>query len=170
MSVIKQNFKQYLRGLNIIHGALLFGQITFAGITIFITQMNGATAPDAELEDIFFILVPIFFIGCFLASQIIVPKRLEASRKEKDLNSKLGVYRSTQIIKLAMIEGAAFFAIIANLLFANFLFIGFAVLLMCLFATYFPTKEKLIRELELNRDEQNLLDDANAIVFEYSPQ
>lgn len=170
MSVIKQNFKQYLRGLNIIYGALLLGQITFAAISIFITQTNGASIVDAELQNIFFILVPVFFIGSFIASQIIVPQRIEANKKEKDLSAKLSAYRATQIVKFAMMEGAAFFAIIAILLFGNFLFVGFAALLMCLFATYFPSEEKIIRELELNREEQNLLEDVNAIVYEYSQQ
>lgn len=166
MNLVKQNFKQYLKSLNIIHAALLFGQITFAAITLFLNQTNGPSIVDAELENVFFILIPVLFVGSFIASQIIVPKRIDASKREESLSLKLVSYKGTQIVKFAILEGSVFFTIIAYLLFGNYLFISFAGLIMILFVTYYPSKEKIVRELDLNRSEQDLLDDDNAVVAE----
>ena len=168
MNVIKQNFKQYLKALNIVHAALLLGAVLFAAMTLFLNQTNGIAQKDAEMENIFLVMVPLFFLGSFVANYILIPKRLEKDRKEKDLSSKLDSYRATQIVKFAIMEGPAFFAIVTFLITGSYLLIGFAGMIMVLFATYFPTKEKIVNELELNRKEQDILKDENATVLEFT--
>ena len=166
MSTIKQNFKQYFKGITIIHLALLGGQISFAAITVFLNQVNGAILTNKGLESNFLILIPVFAFGSFMFSQFIIPKQLIKCRNKELLNSKLEGYKTTQIIKFGLLEVSAFFPLVAYLLFGNYLFLGFAGLLIILFATYFPSKEKLVRELELNKDEQTQLDD-DALIMEF---
>lgn len=112
------------------------------------------------------ILVPIFFLVTYFLGNLVVNKRIKLAKEDKQLKNKLEIYRSANIIKYAMLEGTAFFAIITYLLTGELLLLGFAVMMMLLFATYYPSKEKLIKELELNREEQAILEDPMAVVAE----
>ncbi len=111
-------------------------------------------------------MLPLFFLVTFSVGKILTKQRLKLAKEEKQIKAKLEAYRSVSIIKYALLEGTAFFAIITYLLTGEYLLLGFAVMMMFLFATYYPSKEKLVSELELNRAEQAILEDPTAVVAE----
>ncbi|MDM8158344.1 hypothetical protein QUH73_00815 [Labilibaculum sp. K2S] len=167
MNKTEQNFQQYQRRSTIIHVALLIGQVFFASFAVFINQTQGPlTGDDDVIRMTFMILVPIFFLVTFSIGKLVSNKKLKLAKEETELKTKMESYRVVNIIKYALLEGTVFFAIITYLLTGELLLLGFAVMIMLLFATYYPTKEKLVRELELNRAEQAILDDPAAIVAE----
>ncbi|PKQ64233.1 hypothetical protein BZG02_05270 [Labilibaculum filiforme] len=167
MNKNEQNFQQYLKSSILIHVALLMGQVFFTAFTVFFHQTQGPLVADAEeLRTLFMIIVPLFFLGTFSVSKIVVGKKLKFAIVETELKTKIESYRSLNIIKYAMLEGSAFFAIITYLLTGEMLLLGFAVIIMLLFATYYPSKDKLVRELELNKEEQTKLNDSEFVVAE----
>ncbi|WP_461629709.1 hypothetical protein [Labilibaculum euxinus] len=167
MSKTKQNFQQYQRNSILIHAALLTGQVFFASFAVFINQTQGAVvAGDEVLRTMFMIMIPLFFLVTYSVGNLVSNKKLKLAKEETELKTKMESYRAINIIKYAMLEGTAFCAIITYLLTGELLLLGFAVMIMLLFATYYPTKEKLMRELELNRAEQAILEDPAAIVAE----
>ncbi len=166
MNKKEQNFQQYQKSSTIIFAALFLGQISFVLMTVFINQTQGALVDDDVIRTTFMVLVPLFFLGTFSIGKLLTNKKLKLAKAEKYLKAKLESYRAINIVKYAMLEGTVFFAIITYLLTGEFLLLGFAVMMMLLFATYYPTKEKLINELELNREEQAILEDPAAVVAE----
>ncbi len=166
MDKTKQNFKQYQKSSTIIHAALLMGQVFFASFVIFLNQTQGPLAEDEVLRTTFMIMIPLFFLGTFSIGKIVAGNKLKLARKKAELKVKMEDYRSINIIRYAMLEGTAFFAIITFMLTGEMLLLAFAGMIMLLFAINFPSKEKLVRELELNRAEQAILEDPIAIVAE----
>lgn len=167
MNRTEQNFQQYQRSNIIIYAALLMGQVFFASFAVFINQTQGPlNGGDDVIRMVFMIMVPIFFLVTFSVGKMLTNKKLKLAKEEKLLKAKMEIYRSVNIIKYAMLEGTAFFSIITYLLTGEYLLLGFAAIIMLLFATHFPSKEKLVRELELNRAEQAILEDPMAVVAE----
>ena len=139
----------------------------FASFAVFINQTQGAVvAGDEVLRTMFMIMIPLFFLVTFVVSKLVAGKKLKLAKEVAELKTKMESYRAVNIIKYALLEGTVFFAIITYLLTGELLLLGFAVMIMLLFATYYPTKEKLMRELELNREEQAILEDPEAVVAE----
>lgn len=167
MNPTQQNFKQYLKALNIIHGAMFVGQLSFAAITIYLNKsLPGPLLEKNELNKIFMFIVPLFFMGAIFLSRLIVSNRMQAAMEQSELKSKLERYRTIQIIKFALMEAPAFLAIVSYLLTGELLLLGFATLITVVFVTYFPTKEKIVTELDLSRKEQTMLDDPTVVVSE----
>lgn len=166
MDKTKQNFKQYQKSSTIIHAALLMGQVFFTAITIFLNQTQGALTEDEMLRTMFMIMIPLFFLMTFGIGKIVAGNKLKLAKEKADLKAKMEDYRSINIIRYAMLEGTAFFAIITFMLTGEMLLLAFAGMIMVLFAINYPSKEKLVKELELNREEQAILEDSNAIVAE----
>jgi MFS family permease len=166
MNIKEQNFIQYQRTNSILFVAMLMGQIFFTAITLYLNQTLGGIAEDDNLRDIFLIIVPVFFLGQMVASKIVISKKLKLARSKETLKEKLFEYRSITIIRLAMLEGVAFFSIICFLLTVDYIFLVFIGLIMILFVINKPTKEKLVEELQLKKDEQSQLEDTTVIVFD----
>ena len=168
MEKTKLNFKQYQKSSTIIFAALLMGQVFFASFVIFLNQTEGPLAADEFLRTVFMIMIPLFFLASFGIGKLVAGKKLKLAKEKAELKAKMEDYRSVNIIRYALLEGTAFFAIITFMLTGEVLLLAFAGMITILFATNYPTKEKLIAELELNREEQAILEDPNAIVAEIS--
>ena len=82
----------------------------------------------------------------------------------KNLNEKLTGYQSALIIKYALVEGPAFFTIVAYLLTANILFPFITVFLVFVLVLSAPRKDKLISDLNLSLSETNLLNKPDALI------
>lgn len=168
MEKTQQNFKQYQKSSTIIHAALLIGQVFFAAFVIFLNQTEGPLVENEFLGNIFMIMIPLFFLGSFGIGKVVAGKKLKLAKEKAELKAKMADYRSINIIRYALLEGTAFFAIITFMLMGEMLLLAFAGMIMILFAINYPSKEKLVGELELNREEQAILEDPDAIVAEIS--
>ncbi|MAY83800.1 MAG: hypothetical protein CMP59_06655 [Flavobacteriales bacterium] len=166
MQVQKQTSKEYLRGLSIVHAALLFGQIIFLALMLFINSTQIVDNSLEDLNEIFLILVPLVAIAGILGGKFLTQNKLESIKAKSDLNEKLDLYRGALIVKLALLEGPSFFGIICYYLTGDYIYAGIAALIIIIFFTYRPTKESIVKDLELDREEKSLLDNPEAIVTE----
>ncbi|MEM6768358.1 MAG: hypothetical protein AAF655_25695 [Bacteroidota bacterium] len=162
MNTHGQTSKEYLNYLQLIHAALIIGQLLFAGVAIFLISQGGPLSED--LTDIFQLLAPILVLGG-IAGSIFLPKTLLASAKESsDLSGKLQTYRSTSIIKFAILEAPSLVSLVAFLLTGNSFFLGLAAIIVAVFFMNRPTTSTIINELELNQEEARIIEDEAAVV------
>ena len=124
--------------LQIIFLALLGGQLLFAGVVYYLLQ--GATpAPDKQFFGYF---VPLFLLLCGGLAFWINNRRLEQMQQLPDAATRTEFYRSTVILRLALVEGANLFAIIAALVAENKgLLLNFLIGLL-VFLYFRPKKEE----------------------------
>lgn len=106
--------------MQIIAGALIVGVVTFAAITLFLGAWN-----EPEMEG------PLKYLGVVVAVAtlvpfVLVPSLITLERVQKTLSGQgqrpedqtgvlLGVYQTRMIVRLALLEGAAFLNLIAFL-------------------------------------------------------
>ena len=90
---------------------------------------------------------------CMAASWSIFKKRIDRIKQEPDLSARLAAYRALYITRFALAEAPALFAIIFVFVTGSKLIWLVVLIALISFVTLRPTKERLIKELELSSDE-----------------
>ena len=98
------------------------------------------------------------------AGNMIFRKRLEQLVELKNLNEKLTGYQSALIVKYALIEGPAFFTVVAYLLTTNVLFPVIAVFLVVVMVLSAPRKDKLISDLNFSTKETSVFENPDSVI------
>jgi len=144
--------KSFLKTLTILHFSFFGAMLFFAGVAYFINQNHTVDINKVEIINLM-ILVVIGLVGVF-GGQLAQKKNLEKAKNQSSLRHKLGIYQTSALIKYAFLEGPALFAIVLYLQSSEFIYLLFAVILMIYFITLRPTKEKIIKSLQLGREHQ----------------
>ncbi|WP_430412559.1 hypothetical protein [Kordia sp.] len=144
---------KYIKSLSIIHMTLLAGMILFGGFVLF--QFSGGITPALDTNDTLLLVFPVIVVVAILASQAIFKKLIVATESKTDLKSKLVGYQTATIIKLALIEGPAFFGIVLSMTTGNTAYIAIAIVLVIYFLLQKPTLTKVERDLKLRGELRN---------------
>lgn len=166
METKPQTSKEYLKTLQIIYYALISGQVIFGLVALFLRKMIGLDTGLQDLTDIFLYLVPVFIFGGYLLSRILFKSNLKTAINKSSLIEKMSDYRAALVIRYALLEGPSFFAIVVYLLTGSLIFLGMAGLIIVLFFTMKPTKERSVTDLQLNPAEEQSILDPDRIIAE----
>ena len=140
-----------LRALNIMHKALLMGQIIFAAVCVYLVY-SGMVKPfsidfDKPLQVIALLLAA---AGVFAGNAFFKKKILQVRDIQNDAKQKFEAYRAACLLHWAFLEAPAIFSIICFFLTGNYAFIALALLLIMIFALQAPSKNKLAQLLQVN--------------------
>jgi len=154
----------YLKSLRIVHFALAAGIVLFLFISLFLNFSTGAfmgnTVPAAERLPYIIILILVTG-GIFIAYRIVISKKLESIKKLTSLDEKLIAWRELVVLRGALIEGPAFFAIVIFLLLGLHIVLVWPFAGLVLFWFLQPTRERLYEEAQLSDEEMYKVDSAN---------
>ncbi len=164
MENYKMTSKEFFKSIQIIHLALITGVIILGIFAYSFHYIGIEMEGGKELNFALIYVVPVFAIAGIIASNLVFKQKLKECIARPNLKEKLNCYRSALIIKFALIEGSSFFALVAFLLTGDLLYLGFAAILVVVFITYTPSKEKSIVDLELNPTEKQIIFDADATI------
>lgn len=151
-----------VRPLQLIHAALAMGVLSFGGVVLF---MYFVTPPgDGENASVVFQLSVVhgaMALACFPGSSILYSWFLKKDSGNSALSAArtplgiLGVIRTASILRIAAMEGAAFFGLVVTFLAVTggvvrsqplyWLNMLSAVLMVGAIALSFPTPERLVR-------------------------
>lgn len=144
--------KSFLNTLTLMHLSFFMAMLFFAGMAYYINQSHEF---DFENLDMTFLLILVLFgVSAIFGGHFIKLKQLEKARNYSGLREKLVIYQSALLINFAIVESAAFFGIILYLIKSEFSYLLVALILMIHFLTIKPTKEKIIKSLQLGREHQ----------------
>lgn len=152
----KMKSGEYFKTLKIVHFALAAGIVFFMLMSIFL-QYSGFGTIGKEVKNGLLIAVPLFALAGIFASNIVFKQKLKIIAEHNNLKEKMIIYRSAIIVKLALVEGPAFFTVIAYLITGDLIFLGIIIVLLLIFLIYTPTRNKLINELELSKSDSDLI-------------
>ena len=147
------SYGNYFSILIILFFALLSGQTIYFIAGLFLIQsgnMNGFSG----LNIVFMFVTPVVVLASILASKFIYTKQITGFDKSSSLEKKMVSYRKTNIIKLALLEGANIFNISIMIITASYFFAALFVTLIILFLLNRPTKEKFIMDYEVSADDE----------------
>ena len=140
----------YIKSLKIIHLALVIGQIMFLVISVIINRMIGPMySGDKSMNTLLFYVVPLLTIGCVVVSMMFYKSKISQVHESDDLDIKLSVYRSANIIRFALLETPSFLAILAYLFSGNWIFLMYMVIIVVFFFVFRPTIENFSKEMKL---------------------
>jgi predicted membrane channel-forming protein YqfA (hemolysin III family) len=148
--------KNQLKVTNTIYIALLSGLVIFFIVVIILIQ-NKNLEVNTELDKIFTFLIPVFGLVMMFTSRMIYNQMISKYDSGSSLLQKIGYYRTAKIISWAMIEGACFFALVATILTANYLYIAVFIFLIGYYLMIRPSGELLIKDMYLNSEESELI-------------
>ncbi|MEO6488498.1 MAG: hypothetical protein ABIO04_01045 [Ferruginibacter sp.] len=141
------------KSLQVVYFSLLAGQILFILIAVYLITKNLFTVSKPELENIFMpVLVIVAFI-CIISGNRIYKARVSRLKDVNPIASKFVEYRAVTLLRWALLEAPCLFAIICYLLTSNFLFLVVAALLLFIFVSTAPIKNKVASEMGITSEE-----------------
>jgi hypothetical protein len=153
----------YLKALKILFIALAVFQIALAVIA-FILISTGFSSNSPDLLPVFTYLIPVLCAVMVFVSVITFKTKISKVDSSGSLKDKLDAYRGLYITRCALIEGPVIFTIIAYLLTGAQMFLIIAIVMLLIFISFYPSLQKIIKELPLSSTEQAILNDPNGVI------
>ncbi len=157
--------RDYFNTLRMLFMALATGQVLFAGVAYYL-QSQGQMGLDEEGEmgQIFLVLGLVMGIGGIFGGNYVYKQLLAKARGLPSLKEKLMQYRTANIVRYALLEGAAIFSLVGYLLTGAFNLLIMAGGLIVWFITLAPSQSRAIEDLELPTTERQQVEDPEAII------
>ncbi len=133
-------------------GAALISGVIFFAMVSFMTQGTYHLEYDPDdmmLPVVFMVLLTGTVASIFLVNKFVV------LTEPSNLTAKLGNYQTRTIIKFAMIEAPAIFAIFQFMTTGSLYYIFMALVALVVMVYLFPSKQKFILEYNLTMDERS---------------
>ena len=152
-----QTSKEYFSSLSIIHTALLMAQVVAMVVAFFLNSNNAITKTEG-LDSVFQFIVPLIVIAGILGSNFVSKSQLKSIKQRAGLKEKLDGYRTTLLVKLALLEMPVLFAIVCFLLTGSYFILSLAGLIIVIFFINRPSKESLTLDLELSASDKKAME------------
>ncbi len=148
----------YLRTLQTLFVSLLVGQIGIFVVLWLFVKPSATPGFYRNPED-----MPL--IGVWVLAQamafFMVPRRIEAARSVTGITEKLTAYRAASIMRFALVEGAVLICLIGYFFMsANYALLTLAGVGVAIFVTFFPSRNRVINDLDLSPNEEAKLDES----------
>lgn len=157
--------KEYFKNLTIIHLVLLVGQLLFLAVVLYL-HFFSEKEHMSEKNELLIYIIPLAAAGGVLASFLSEKSRLKSLIELPELKQKCTGYQQLHITKMAFIEGPVLFAIVGLMLTQNLYLLIVIGILLALFVYHFPSKARLIAQLQLNYQEELEINLGDSIITE----
>lgn len=159
----RKQIRGYLLRTNILFFSIAINILVFAGVVMVLTGFGAAPMvppqDSGEISGYMIYLAPLSGLALVLLALRFYRTRLEQARKEEGLYHKMEGYRSALILRMALLDGAALVNLVAYMLNVQILHLGLAAIVLVMFIFQKPGLEKMIRELDVNNLEAQVLRD-----------
>ncbi len=143
-----------LKILNILHKAMLTGQILFAAVCVYLVYTKKLIPPAQELDKILQVAALILTVTGVYAGFAVFKKKLMHIREvQTDSAKKFSIYRAASLMQWALLEGPFIFCIISFFLTGNYAFVALALVIIFIFVMTAPSKIKIITQLQISESE-----------------
>ncbi|MCC5928571.1 MAG: hypothetical protein JJU28_04925 [Cyclobacteriaceae bacterium] len=136
-----------------IHWVMLLFLVMFMLLIYFLTATT-ETAPAADLDNVFRIVIPAFGLGSIFLAQFLYKNQISSAKNRDTLAKKISGFQSAQLIKNGILEAPALLAIVVYMLTENIAYYLLAGLIILIFLMHKPTSFKVATDLELSPEER----------------
>ncbi|MEQ9404551.1 MAG: hypothetical protein RIM99_13240 [Cyclobacteriaceae bacterium] len=144
--------KEALRILRIIHFSLMMGPAFFATVVFYLT-VSGSNSQD-PVEILTYVPGALFILSLPLSDFMFKMAKKELKNKS-DLKSKVAVFQTAQIIRMAILEMCALFSAVVALINGDIYQLIVVALVIVFMAIKTPSVLMLETELELSQEEKS---------------
>lgn len=149
--------REYIQKLHNILYAMVLAPLLCFGYVYLEAGYGTGPMPAPEPGDILSYLVFVFQAGLVIASLSLFSKNLRTARKMGRLRERLNAYARATIIRFAFVSAIGFLGVAGLLFTGNPIHVGLFVLLMILLSFWWPSPDKVSRDLRLGREERELV-------------
>jgi hypothetical protein len=146
-----------LKAIRILYFALLIGQLLFAIIVTVLVETGLLSNGIRSLTPLLQVAIIIIAAVAIPVSFFLFRRRLADLNPEEELGKKLEKYRAALILRCALCEMPALFAILAYFITTNRSFLWLVIVLIGNFLLIYPSREKILNQLQLNSSERSAL-------------
>jgi len=108
---------RFFKQLSTVFYALAAGQLLFSAVAVFLRYQGTAAFDEASIQNTTLTMVtPFLALGAFTAAWFVHKMRTAQGINRKTLNEKTTHYRTTVLLRSAMIEGGNIILLVAYLL------------------------------------------------------
>lgn len=136
------------RQLKLIFFALAAGQILYFVISL-ILILKEMVILNKDYSTIGGFIVPLVVVMMVVTSKFLYNRSINSRIKAGD-EEKLITYRTSNIVKFALLEGANILSITFYLLTGDFLYAGMSIIVILIFFVNYPGKEKFMAEFGIS--------------------
>jgi hypothetical protein len=145
-----------LKTLKMIHMAMFSSIVIFSGISLYLRNELGMTLEPPTIEMLYYISL-ISILAFIPLGYWLHGKKMKSMGNDSTLSSKLSVYQSSHITKIALFETSALLSLVVLIVGGkNSILIQVAIVLIIILLNM-PSAHKLSTELNLSPEESNLL-------------
>jgi hypothetical protein len=144
-------FSAKFKTIQTIYGAFIVAILAFS-VVFYMSADNPVYI--ADMNDIFMTIVPIFSLVGIFVSNYIFKQLLSKIAVTDSLDEKFAKYQSATLVKGALLEAPALFAIVAVVVSNNLVYFVFTAVLVLLMYLRFPKLSKFEVEVPLTKDEK----------------
>lgn len=143
-----------LKALNIIHKALMAGQILFAAVCGYIIYSKIVLPSANNLDKVLQVAALVITTAGIFAGMTLFKKKLTQIREMQiTAKEKFNLYRLACLVQWALMEGPSIFCIICFFLTGNYAFLALMLIVLFLFAMMAPSKVKVLLQLQISEAE-----------------
>lgn len=148
------NFQPRFKTIQIIHLALLLGQVVFGFVAFNAVQTDGTMHLNVDVSsNILYIVCLFLLVAGNTVSYFITSKLLNAVKEGDSLQAKFTSYQTALIIRFAMMEGANLFVLVVFMLTGNSLLLYVAIAVIAVMGLIRPTRTHFAEVAELSTTE-----------------
>lgn len=156
----RQQIRQYFRQLTFLFVGFLASIVLF---TVSVVIVSAEADPKShELDTILLVCAPLSSMALILVGNRLFLGRIRPARTAEKLYQKMEAYRGALVLRLMLMDGAAFVQLIAYFLTENRVFLPIALVVATLFMFYRPSVERFIKDMELAGVEAQVMRDHSA--------
>lgn len=150
------DYKHSISQIKIIYFALLIGQIIFFAVSYYL-QYSGSIEPEVipYFKEIVLLVVLFVVILSYLLPFMMIKKM----NTNSSLSDKLNEFRSSFILRMALLEGSNLLLIVYYLLSGNKNALILIAFVFVIEVFHFPSKQYIIKILKLSTEEENAFSD-----------
>lgn len=156
MNTIKQQPKNFIKSLQIIHISLLIAVLSFAAYVAF-TLKDSLYLSYEEDKAFLFLAIIIAFVGN-ITSKFLFKKSIKQISLKTEFTQKAVKYSTAHIFRIAMLEFPALMCIIFTLYSNNMFYFILAGILVLMMLALFPTKGTFEKDIPLSTKEKSMLE------------
>jgi hypothetical protein len=149
-----------IKSLRILCAALMAGMIIFGAIAVAINSFDPIADEKLQVYSEIALAISVGFAGiCFLIARYFFGKRMGAIKSSSvNVYEKLNQYRTAFVSYMALCEAPGLLAVVLFLLSGIYWLLLVTIAMILAMAAKFPTKQKLINDMELDWTEQQELE------------
>ena len=154
---VRKAVRRFFRQMNFLFSVFVAGLILFLVTAYIVVYYRGPAG--TEYGTMLFIASPVSGIALIVMAYRLYLGRLKGARESDQLYVKMESYRSGQVLRMILFDGAAFVQLIVYLLTGEKLYLLLCLGILTVFFLARPNLERFITDLQLNDTEARVMRD-----------